>query len=63
MKKLFVWAVMAFIGAQAQAQIVSSRSSMTTREVIADPVSYKGWSTFGKCMETIYHGETVWTIS
>ena len=47
MKKLFVWAVMAFIGAQAQAQIVSSRSSMTTREVIADPVSYKGWSTFG----------------
>ena len=47
MKKLFILAMMAVVGAQAQAQIVSSRSSMTTREVIAEPVTYKGWSTFG----------------
>lgn len=47
MKKFFIVTVMVFAGIQAQAQIVSSRSSMTTREVIAEPVSYKGWSTFG----------------
>ena len=43
MKKLIVLAVMAVMGLQAQAQIVSSRSSMVTREVI----DRGGWSTFG----------------
>ena len=42
MKKLIVMAVLAALGLQAQAQIVSSRSSMVTREVIGG-----GWSTFG----------------
>lgn len=43
MKKLIVMAVLAAMGLQAQAQIVSSRSSMVTREVI----DRGGWSTFG----------------
>lgn len=43
MKKLIVLALMAVMGLQAQAQIVSSRSSMVTREVI----DRGGWSTFG----------------
>ena len=43
MKKLIIMAVMAAMGLQAQAQIVSSRSSMVTREVI----DRGGWSTFG----------------
>ena len=43
MKKLIVMAVMAAMGLQAQAQIVSSRSSMITREV----VDRGGWSTLG----------------
>ena len=43
MKKVIVLALMAVMGLQAQAQIVSSRSSMVTREVI----DRGGWSTFG----------------
>jgi len=43
MKKLIVMAVMVAMGLQIQAQIVSSRSSMVTREVI----DRGGWSTFG----------------
>lgn len=47
MKKMLILAVMAVMGLQAQAQIVSSRSSMVTRQVYDEPKSYKGWSTFG----------------
>ena len=49
MKKLIVMAILAVMGLQAQAQIVSSRSSMVTREVIGEDkvYDYKGWSTFG----------------
>lgn len=43
MKKMILLAVLAIMGLQAQAQIVSSRSSMITREV----VDRGGWSTFG----------------
>lgn len=43
MKKVIVLALLAVMGLQAQAQIVSSRSSMVTREVI----DRGGWSTFG----------------
>jgi hypothetical protein len=46
MKKLFLLAAMAVLGLQAQAQIVTSRSAMTTRQVVAEPKS-AGWSTFG----------------
>ena len=41
MKKFILMAVMAILGLQAQAQIVSSRSSMVTKE------PKNGWSTFG----------------
>lgn len=47
MKKVIILAAMAVLGLQAQAQIVSSRSSMTTRQVIEEPKTNKGWSTFG----------------
>ena len=47
MKKMFFMALMVFVGLQAQAQIVSSRSSMTTRQVIEEHKNYTGWSTFG----------------
>ena len=43
MKKLIVLTVLAAMSLQTQAQIVSSRSSMVTREVI----DRGGWSTFG----------------
>lgn len=43
MKKVLLLAFMAVMGLQTQAQIVSSRSSMVTREV----VDRGGWSTFG----------------
>ncbi|MBQ7509581.1 MAG: outer membrane beta-barrel protein [Prevotella sp.] len=46
MKKLFLLAAMAVLGLQSQAQIVTSRSAMTTRQVVAEPKS-AGWSTFG----------------
>lgn len=47
MKKVIMLAAMAVLSIQAQAQIVSSRSSMTTRQVIEEPKTNKGWSTFG----------------
>lgn len=47
MKKMILLAAMAVLGLQAQAQIVSSRSSMTTRQVINEPKTNTGWSTFG----------------
>lgn len=47
MKKMIMLAAMAVLGIQAQAQIVSSRSSMTTRQVIEEPKTNKGWSTLG----------------
>lgn len=43
MKKILFLAIIAMIGLQTQAQIVSSRSSMITREVI----DRGGWSTIG----------------
>ena len=46
MKKMILLAAMAVLGLQAQAQIVSSRSAMTTRQVV-EQKSYTGWSTFG----------------
>ena len=45
MKKVMLLAIMAIMGLQAQAQIVSSRSSMVTRQVV-EKVS-TGWSTIG----------------
>ena len=47
MKKVIVLAVVAMLGLQSQAQIVSSRSAMTTRQVINEPKAYRGWSTLG----------------
>lgn len=47
MKKIIVLAMIAACGLQSQAQIVSSRSSMTTRQVIEEPRNYRGWSTLG----------------
>lgn len=47
MRKMILMATMALLGLNAQAQIVSSRSSMTTRQVIDEPKTYKGWNTFG----------------
>ncbi len=49
MKKLILLAVLAAMGLQVQAQIVSSRSAMTTREVYGsdEVTTYKGWSTLG----------------
>lgn len=47
MKKLLSLAVLAMMCLQVQAQIVSSRSSMVTRQVYDEPKSYTGWSTFG----------------
>lgn len=47
MKKIIIMAAMAIVGIHAQAQIVSSRSAMTTRQVVDEPKSYNGWSTFG----------------
>lgn len=45
MKKMFMLALVAMLGVQTQAQIVSSRSSMTTRQVIEEPKTFDGWST------------------
>lgn len=49
MKKVILLAILAAMGLHVQAQIVSSRSAMTTREVYgSDDVSvYNGWSTLG----------------
>ena len=47
MKKIFIVAIMAVMGLHVQAQIVSSRSAMTTRQVIEEPKTNTGWSTFG----------------
>lgn len=47
MKKFLIAAVAAVCGLNVHAQIVSSRSAMTTREVIEEPVVNNGWSTFG----------------
>lgn len=47
MKKLIIFALSAMMSLQVQAQIVSSRSSMVTRQVYDEPKSYTGWSTFG----------------
>lgn len=54
MKKILMLAVIAAIMVQANAQIVSSRSSMVTRHVVTQkqkktkkPKSYNGWKTFG----------------
>lgn len=47
MKKIFMLAVTALMMVQANAQIVSSRSSMVTRQVTDEPKSYNGWKTFG----------------
>ena len=45
MKKLFLLALVAMFGLQSQAQIVSSRTSMTKTTVVDEPKN--GWSTFG----------------
>lgn len=47
MKKVIALAAMAMLTLASQAQIVSSRSSITTGEVIEVPRYYQGWSTFG----------------
>lgn len=47
MKKILILAFVALSMVQANAQIVSSRSSMVTRHVTEEPKSYDGWKTFG----------------
>ncbi len=47
MKKFLMLAFMAVIMVQANAQIVSSRSSMVTRHVTNEPKSNDGWKTLG----------------
>lgn len=47
MKKFLMLAFMAVIMVQANAQIVSSRSSMVTRHVTKEPKSNDGWKTLG----------------
>lgn len=47
MKKILILVFVALSMVQANAQIVSSRSSMVTRHVTEEPKSYDGWKTFG----------------
>ena len=47
MKKIIILAVLAMLGLETQAQLVTSRSSMKRTEVTEEKVVKNGWSTFG----------------